>query len=337
MIAGYIGKEPAARVLYEMQRRQESIFGGFYSGIATCSNGRVYRERTVGSFDLLNDKIAKGVVPGTIGIAHSRTNSGGGVSWAQPRLNLLESIATVGNGFLGVLSNPKRISEVAEKLLKAKLTFQTSSASPILNAAHLSSGSYVHPAEVLLEAVSFEFAKSGSLEQAIRAIDIRSESVEIYLTAGLAGTLYVVNHNQSLIAAKSELGMQIATSRLAFNNSIIWDFEIPPNTFAVVNEDQVQVKPLWVDEARYDLNVPKNLDKVFLSYIAENPGSFWEEVIDNALYPQFSKEYASLAAIVGHRLFEKCLANREINCQLDQVIGLEGQIAPKFRLYIEGA
>ena len=131
--------------------------------------------------------------------------------------------------------------------------------------------------------------------------------------------------------------MQIATSRLAFGNSIIWELEIPPNTFAVVNEEDVQVRPLWLDEARYDFNVPKNLNEIFLSYIAENPGSFWEEVIDSALYPQFSKECASLAAIVGHRLFEKCLANREINYQLDQVIGLERQIAPKFRLYVGAA
>lgn len=190
---------------------------------------------------------------------------------------------------------------------------------------------------MLLEAVSFEFAKSGSLDQAIRAIDIRSESVEIYLTAGRTRTLYIVNHNQRLIAAKSELGMQIATSRLAFADPIKWELEIPPNSFAVVNEEDVQVKPLWPDEARYDFNVPKNLNDIFLSYIAENPGSFWEEVVDNALLPHFPPGKATLVAMVGHRLFEKCLANREINCQLEHVIGLEGQIAPKFRLYIEGA
>lgn len=125
MIAGYIGRESAAQVLSDMQRRQESIFGGFYSGIATCENGRLYRERTIGSCDILNDAVVKGLLPGTIGIAHSRTNSGGGVSWTQPRLNLLESIATVGNGFLGVLSDPKRISDAAEKILKADLKFQT--------------------------------------------------------------------------------------------------------------------------------------------------------------------------------------------------------------------
>lgn len=337
MIAGYIGKEPAAQVLAEMQRRQESIFGGFFSGIATCENGRLYRERVLGNIDVLNDTVAEGALPGTIGIAHSRTNSGGGVTWAQPRFNLRTSIATVGNGFLGILSNPERTSKVAEKLLKTGLEFQTATSTPIVNAVALSNGSYIHAAEVLLEALSLEFSKTGSFEQAIRAIDIRSESVEIYLTTESTQTLYVVNHNQRLIAAKTELGMQVATSRLAFSNPIIWELEIPPNTFAVVNEDQVLVKPLWFGEGRYDFSLPDNLSEVFLSYIAANPGSFWEEVVDNALYPQFTKGSASLAAIIGHRLFEKCLANSEISCRLNQVTGLEGQIAPKFRLYISRA
>jgi hypothetical protein len=325
MIAAYIGPESASEVLSDMQRRQESIFGGFYSGIATCENGRLYRERTIGSFSNLSDAVAKGLLPGTIGIAHSRTNSGGGVSWAQPRLNFQENIATVGNGFLGVLSDPKRIREAAEKLLKTGLTFQTLTASPRFNGVALDSGFYVHPAEVLLEAVSFEFGKSGSLEQAIRTINLRSESVEIYLTSRLNRTLYVINHNQRLVAAKSELGMQVATSRLAFSNSTVWELEIPPNTIAIVNEEEVQVKPLWLDGARYDFNIPKDVNKTFLSYIAQHPGSLWEEVIDKGLYPQFSKKCATLAAIVGHRLFEECLSNRKIKYQLDQVLGLEGQ------------
>lgn len=334
MIAGYIGKESAALVLCEMQKRQESIFGGFYSGIATCKNGRLYRERVLGNIDILNDTVAEGCLPGTIGIAHSRSNSGGGISWAQPRLNLGKRIATAGNGFLGVLANQSRTSELAEKLIGTGLQFQTATDAPIINAAPLSNGSYVHAAEVSLEAISLEFAKAGSFEQAVRATDMRSESVEIYLTAESTQTLYIVNYNQRLIAAKTEIGMQIATSRLAFGRSIIWELEIPANSFARVNENEVLVKPLWLIEDRYDFNSPENLSQVFLSYIAANPGSFWEDVVDNALYPQFAKGSASLAAIVGHRLFEKCLANSEIFCKLDQVVGLEGQIAPKFRLYI---
>lgn len=333
MIAGYIGKEPAAQVLSEMQRRQEPIFGGFSSGIATCVEGRLYRERAVGSFDILNDPIEEGSLPGTIGIAHSRTNSGGGVSWAQPRLDLRQSIATVGNGILGVLSNPQKIGEIAEKLLKANLRFQTSTDSPVLNAVALSNGAYIHPAEVLLEAVSLELSETVSFEQAIRAINMRSESVEIYLAADHEQALYVVNHNQRLVAAKTAVGMHLATSRLAFGHSADWEVEIPPNSIAVVHEDEVHVKPLWIDERRYDFTVAKKLRETFLSYIASNPGSFWEDVVNNSLYPTFSKDSASLVATLGHRLFEECLSQGEIKTRIDRVIGLEGQIAPKFRLY----
>ncbi len=44
MFAGHIGNELAARVLIEMQRYQEFVFGGFYSGIATCDGSQLYEE-----------------------------------------------------------------------------------------------------------------------------------------------------------------------------------------------------------------------------------------------------------------------------------------------------
>jgi len=155
----------------------------------------------------------------------------------------------------------------------------------------------------------------------------------MYLATNSERALYVTNHNQRLIVARTSIGMQIATSRLAFVDSIIWELEIPPNSFAVVNEEYAQVKPLWMNETRYDFSIPKNLNEIFLSYISENPGCYWEHVIDKAIYPQFSKDCASLAALVGHRLFEECLKNHQIHCKLNQAIGIDGQPAPKFSLY----
>ncbi len=41
-IAGYVGERQAAPVLIEMLKKQEGFAGGFYSGIATIHEGRIY-------------------------------------------------------------------------------------------------------------------------------------------------------------------------------------------------------------------------------------------------------------------------------------------------------
>ena len=41
-IAGYVGNQPAAPILLEMLRKQEGLAGGYYTGIATIHEGKMY-------------------------------------------------------------------------------------------------------------------------------------------------------------------------------------------------------------------------------------------------------------------------------------------------------
>ena len=47
-IAGYIGEKRAAPVLLEMLKREESFDSGYYSGIATIHEGRLYYAKLTG-------------------------------------------------------------------------------------------------------------------------------------------------------------------------------------------------------------------------------------------------------------------------------------------------
>ena len=47
-IAGYTGNRQAAPILIDMMRREEGYWGGYYTGIATIDNGRVYHAKVVG-------------------------------------------------------------------------------------------------------------------------------------------------------------------------------------------------------------------------------------------------------------------------------------------------
>ena len=41
-IAGYVGSRPAAPILLDMMRKQEGFAGGYFSGIATIHDGKLY-------------------------------------------------------------------------------------------------------------------------------------------------------------------------------------------------------------------------------------------------------------------------------------------------------
>lgn len=83
-LAGYIGDQRAAPVLFEMLSRQEGLAGGFYTGIATVHEGRLYYEKVVGDSATLFAETKAWELPGNIGIIHTRTPSGGGVSGRIP-------------------------------------------------------------------------------------------------------------------------------------------------------------------------------------------------------------------------------------------------------------
>ena len=83
-IAGYAGERRAAPILIEMIRRQESLNGGHYTGIATIHEGKLYYAKLVGDLDRLLEKTGAADLPGTVGVIHSRTPGKEGDEWAHP-------------------------------------------------------------------------------------------------------------------------------------------------------------------------------------------------------------------------------------------------------------
>lgn len=333
MIAGIIGQGEAAPILVEMQRRQEFIFGGFSTGIVTSLHNRIYRQRALGSIDAFERSADLSSLPGTIGIAHSRTDDGGGIEWAQPRLDSHEQIASVGNGIGGALGNAAATAAVANRLAADGFEFRTRSDSAKLNAVELADGTFVHGGEVALAATAAHFATTNSFESAIRAVNLRSESVGMYLTAPDAHALYLVNHNQSVVAAQTSLGMQVATSRLGFVGDTVWTLDIPANSFATVTETEVIVKPLWEDESRYDFTVPASVQEAFVSYVRSHPGASWGAVTGDAIKPLFRNDKATIDFIVSHRTLEHLLGTGRLHYEITLKNGRDGQLARQMSLF----
>ena len=66
-IAGYAGTRPAAPILLEMLRVQEGMCGGYYSGIATVHQGKIYYAKLTGDVPRLEALTNAASLPGNLG------------------------------------------------------------------------------------------------------------------------------------------------------------------------------------------------------------------------------------------------------------------------------
>lgn len=156
-IAGYVGTKPAAPILIDMMRKQEGLDAGFYTGIATIHEGKIYYAKLVGDLDRLLAETNAASLPGTIGIIHSRTPGNTGDSWAHPFTCEKDGevkTAFVLNGCMGCCA-PTRANYIpfAEELVADG--YELKSAVP--TDGHymtLSDGTRVHPSDVMTQLIS---------------------------------------------------------------------------------------------------------------------------------------------------------------------------------------
>jgi glutamine---fructose-6-phosphate transaminase (isomerizing) len=103
-IVGYIGKKQAAPILVRGLRRLE--YRGYDSaGVAVCQpgdSGKLCRVRSVGKIDALEHKLKDMTLKGTIGIAHTRWATHGGVTEenAHPHVAQDGKLVLVHNGII---------------------------------------------------------------------------------------------------------------------------------------------------------------------------------------------------------------------------------------------
>lgn len=121
-IIGYIGNKEALPVLLQGLRRLE--YRGYDSaGVAILSGSAISRVRAVGKIDRLAEKLKGAPLAGTVGIAHTRWATHGGVTEenAHPHVSMHGKLALVHNGII------ENYRELKEQLKDAVFASETDS------------------------------------------------------------------------------------------------------------------------------------------------------------------------------------------------------------------
>ena len=146
-IIGYIGKQEAAPILLKGLRRLE--YRGYDSaGMALMKDSHLRRVRSVGKIDNLAAKLSKTALPGTIGIAHTRWATHGGVTEENAHPHVVQNgrLAIVHNGII------ENYRELRDELGNIELTSETDT-------------------EILAHLIAKEY--QGNLRQAVEAALVR--------------------------------------------------------------------------------------------------------------------------------------------------------------------
>lgn len=207
-IAGYIGTERAAPVLISMMAAQEGFAGGYYSGIATVADGRMHVRKTVGDLAaLLRDTDAE-ALPGTVGIIHSRSKSGGDAEWAHPFVSCDEQLAYIANGADGIFASRRDQDAVTATLATAGHILRSATAGRIGKYPVLPDGRGVHTSEVMCHLIE-SLVRAGS--DPARAM----QEAYVSFPAEIVGLLLAASDGDRIVAARINQPLMLGRGRAA--------------------------------------------------------------------------------------------------------------------------
>ena len=246
VIAGYVGSRLAAPVLLEMLDREEGLAGGFYAGLTAVEAGSLHWRKVVGTVADLRKEPEADSLPGCVGIAHSRSNSGGNAEWAHPFVACFESVAYVANGSAGIWEDHPSRKEVPNRLAREGHLFHAISDRPVSKYPVLEDGRTVHVSDVMAHLVEDHLRRTGEPEKAIATAmqEMPSEVASLFVSTDHPTAIYGSRWNLPACVGMDDEGAYVASSPEAFPSSVRWWKWIPPSSSFTLTKDRVTVSPM---------------------------------------------------------------------------------------------
>ena len=342
-IAGYVGTRRAAPILLEMIKNEEGWEGGYYTGIATIHEGKIYYAKLTGDVNRLLAETNAASLPGNIGIIHSRSNSGGGDAWAHPFIggkDGKEETAYVANGFLGYFADRSdEATQIAGDLFNRGYAFSSRVMNPVGKYPCLPDGSCAHVSEVMGQLITSRMDDGENDVQAMNGAfcQMPAEIVGLFLSLQNPDHITYSRVNFPMMLGFCDHGAYLATTAQAFPEDAGEPLLLPACSGGRVFTDHFEMFPYAAPPAKVapmDARVITEATQVIESMLSEKDCLFSELVkaIRNLFAPSDSQPFTALAYTVLYSLKKQG--------RLDYVTepfpgAQEGLTAPKFKISLK--
>ena len=250
-IAGYVGTKPAAPILIEMMRKQEGFDAGFYTGISTIHEGKIYCAKVLGPLEELLATTDAINLPGTIGIIHSRTPGGKGqdnAEWAHPFTTIRDGeiiTSYVANGCIRYF-NPwleKRIA-IAERVVNDGYELKAQVYSP-KSSYKLSNGMTMHGSDVMCQLISQKIDQGKKADDAMADAFCENpgEIVGLLLSITEPDGIVWSRMNYPMHVNFVKHGAYLATTPMAFPEDAGEPQLLPELSSGMIYKDHLSIKP----------------------------------------------------------------------------------------------
>ena len=314
--SAYTGKKAAAPIIWESLKSIEGLWAGFYTGLVTCHEGKLHMGKVWGNTDVWSGKFDLADFPGTCGLIHSRTNSGGDERWSHPFVGSSGKVAIISQGCSGVFKDRAKpvFEEWGNEMIRQGKKFVSGIFDLPERYPVLSDGGQVHSAEVGAQAVEYYYEKWGDPLKAVRHVfsELTTEAASLFLFADHPGVIGFANSNQHIVYQKTADGVYLSITAAGLPGQM--GTELPCNSVGLITPDSITIETL---HERYEtlMEIPQGTLSAFLEFVRANPGKLLGNVADAALKPLFPANTLNCRVTVAYRCLETLLADGKIRIE----------------------
>lgn len=307
-MAAYAGNSQAAPILFRMLQEQEALGGGHYSGIVTMHEGKLHMRKVCGSTAELLKRCPDVLeLPGTVGIAHSRTPGFDSDAWAQPFFASAEDdLVYCANGTDGRFGSGD-VSEDYTAFIKSGHRFRTSHPGKLGNYPVGPDGQCIHASEFKAALVRREIGLNDCLRDGLSRMFklYPTEIAALSMRLQEPGKVSALRFNQPLMLGRRVGdGLYLATSALALEaESLRWIQPVPACSVATMSADHIDIETMdsfisWFRPCDPWLEAYAELDAQFangaqltIGQMGKAISKFWDSSVEVAPVAMLVYEY----------------------------------------------
>lgn len=342
-IAGYVGTKQAAPILLDMLKKQEGYGGGYYSGIATIHEGKIYYAKLTGDVQKLTEETEASRLPGTVGIIHSRSKSGGGDEWAHPFVGVRDGqikTAYVANGSVGFFANQaSAFNGLADQLVNEG--YQLFSRI-VIDGAHyqkLLDGTSVHMSDVMCQLImrNLENGEQAPFAMEKAFCEMPSEIVGLLLHLEDPDVITWSRINMPMSVGFCSHGAYLATTAIAFPEDAGEPQLLPVCSSGQIYRDHYTVFPYQEKPAKVAVIDARVRQEAYEKVCMElREGKQKCSYLCKAIAPLFEPADCVPDAPLVYDILDSLMRQGRLQVEHCQVPGVfEGMKAPEFRMYLK--